>query len=340
MAELRKYNTSTTILFPLIKAGAQDFATNSDYTPVSGDLQISKDEGAFVNTNTTTPTHEGGGIWSIPLTATETSASRIVLRLVDSATKAVEDQAILIETYGNASAQHAFDLDTATQNVNVSSMSAGTVTAAAIATDAVDADALSTDARNEIADAVWDEDIEAAHGTDATAGLLLRVLGAAISNRANNATLNALLGVADSAGVDLPEQVWSEAVRVLTANTNLNDPTADAVADAVWDELKAGHVGAGSFGEEVQAHALSTEITALNDIAVDDVWNKAMSELGSVPGVTASVLQGLEWLFLLARNKVTQSNTVQTLRNDADSGDIGTASVSEAAGVLTRGEYS
>jgi len=58
-----------------------------------------------------------------------------------------------------------------------------------------------------IADAVWDEDIEAAHGGDAAAGLLLRALGAAISNRANNATLNALLGVADSAGVDLVDEI-------------------------------------------------------------------------------------------------------------------------------------
>ena len=49
-------------------------------------------------------------------------------------------------------------------------------------------------------DAIWDEDIEAAHGTDATAGFLLRVLGQGISNRTNNANLNALLGVADVAG--------------------------------------------------------------------------------------------------------------------------------------------
>jgi len=58
-----------------------------------------------------------------------------------------------------------------------------------------------------IADAVWDEDIEAAHGGDAAAGLLLRALGAGISNRAQNATLNALLGVADSAGVDLVDEI-------------------------------------------------------------------------------------------------------------------------------------
>lgn len=54
---------------------------------------------------------------------------------------------------------------------------------------------------------IWDEDIEAGHGGDASAGFLLRTLGAAISNRANNANLNALLGVADSAGVDLVDEI-------------------------------------------------------------------------------------------------------------------------------------
>lgn len=48
-------------------------------------------------------------------------------------------------------------------------------------------------------------------------------------------------------------------------------PTAAENADAVWDEAKAGHVGAGSFGEEVQAHALSSEISALNDLSAADV---------------------------------------------------------------------
>ncbi|MFQ5518155.1 MAG: hypothetical protein ACE5E8_11350, partial [Acidimicrobiia bacterium] len=43
----------------------------------------------------------------------------------------------------------------------------------------------------------------------------------------------------------------------------LNDPTAAAIADAVWDEAKSGHVGVGSFGEECQSHALSSEVTGL-----------------------------------------------------------------------------
>lgn len=56
-------------------------------------------------------------------------------------------------------------------------------------------------------DGIWDEDVVAAHGTPSTAGLLLRSLGASISARTNSPDLNALLGVPDSAGVDLPAQV-------------------------------------------------------------------------------------------------------------------------------------
>jgi hypothetical protein len=39
--------------------------------------------------------------------------------------------------------------------------------------------------------------------------------------------------------------------------------SAATIADAVWDEAIAGHVAGGSFGEEVQAHALSTEVDAV-----------------------------------------------------------------------------
>ena len=63
--------------------------------------------------------------------------------------------------------------------------------------------------------------------------------------------------------------------------SGLNDPTAAAIADAVWDEAKAGHVGAGSFGEEVQAHALTSEVSALNDptaaAIADAVLDEALS---------------------------------------------------------------
>lgn len=45
---------------------------------------------------------------------------------------------------------------------------------------------------------------------------------------------------------------WAFATRILTANTNLNDPTKEEIADQVWDEAISGHVGAGSFGAKNQ----------------------------------------------------------------------------------------
>jgi hypothetical protein len=54
------------------------------------------------------------------------------------------------------------------------------------------------------------------------------------------------------------------AADAIGASELASDAVAE-IADAVWDEAKSGHVGAGSFGEEVQAHALSSEISALDD---------------------------------------------------------------------------
>lgn len=106
---LRRYGVATTINFPLTDAGTLNFANTGDFTPVAADTQISKDEAAFANTGST-PAPEGQGMWSLALTATEMQAARIMITVVDAATKAVEDQAIVIETYGNLLAQQNFSL--------------------------------------------------------------------------------------------------------------------------------------------------------------------------------------------------------------------------------------
>jgi hypothetical protein len=72
---------------------------------------------------------------------------------------------------------------------------------------------------------------------------------------------------------------------------------------------------------------------------VADPWAKTMTELASVPAVNGTVLQALEWIFLLARNKITQTSTTQTLRNDADSGTIATSSVSDDGTTFIRNEF-
>lgn len=112
---LAKYNTQTTFTFPMIKRGAVDFAQSADWTPAAADSAISKDNGNFVDTSNTvqapggTPTRGATG-WKLTLTNTELSCAVAVVQIVDATTKAVEDQCLIIYTYGNASAMIPLDL--------------------------------------------------------------------------------------------------------------------------------------------------------------------------------------------------------------------------------------
>lgn len=265
MVIYRKYNTSTAsgthIRIPIPKAGSTDFATGSDWTPATGDVKLSKDGGSQANIGTL-PTFSNGA-WEFQITGTELSCKQLEVMIVDSATKVIVDQAILIETFGNASAMYQADLSAANLPANVAqwsgtnvaspdtagypkvtlksgtgtgevSLSSGTVTtgaisanaitATAIASDAITAAKVASDVGAEIADAVWDE-ATAGHSTAGTTGKALTDAG--------------------SAGTP---------------------PSAGTIADAVWDEARAGHVGAGSFGESVVLSA--TQRDAIADAAM------------------------------------------------------------------------
>lgn len=106
---LRKYGVETTIDFELYEVDGVNLRT--DWVPAAADCEVMKDGGASTQcTNTAT---DEGSTYSIVLTATEMEAARLVLKVVDAATKVFLDKVIIIETYGHASAMHAFDLDTA-----------------------------------------------------------------------------------------------------------------------------------------------------------------------------------------------------------------------------------
>lgn len=98
--------------------------------------------------------------------------------------------------------------------------------------------------------------------------------------------------------------------------------------------IATGGIAAASFASgAINAAALAAD-------AIDEIWDEAMTELSAVPGVTASLRDAIRWLFLLARNKITQTSTTQTLRNDADSANVGTSTVSDDGSTFTRGEWS
>lgn len=212
MEILRKYGVQTDFYFPLIKRDVADFAVSADYTHSAGDVKVSKDGGAAA-TATNAPsaiTMGNGGMWKLTLTATEMQAAKIAITIIDAATKVIEDQMILVSTYGNASGEHAFDLDTATQDVNVASVATGAITAGSIATDAIGAAELAADAVAEIAaavaaptaaviaDAVWDE-VASGHTTTGTFGQKEQPIrnGTLQNGSANAATLDASASAVD-----------------------------------------------------------------------------------------------------------------------------------------------
>ena len=122
----RKYNTltvtgTTAIRIPIIKRAVVDFAVGADWTPAAGDVKIAIDGASAANvTNLPTAVAMGNtAYWEFILTAAELTCKSCVVTVADSATKAVEDQAFIVETFGHASAMYPadFSLDNLPANV-------------------------------------------------------------------------------------------------------------------------------------------------------------------------------------------------------------------------------
>lgn len=108
---LAKYGVQTDIEFAIIKRGVVDLAATADWTPATGDTKIIKAGANAANTTNNPAAIAGTGsvAWKLTLTATELTAERAQIQIVDSATKAVEDQFFTVYTYGNASAKFPVD---------------------------------------------------------------------------------------------------------------------------------------------------------------------------------------------------------------------------------------
>lgn len=137
MIRFRKYNTllvtgTTAIRIPIVKRGVVDHAVGADWTPASGDVKISIDGAAPANvTNLPVATASGNSaLWEFILTAAELSCKQAVITISDSATKVIEDDGFIVETFGHASAMYAADLSAANLPANIIQIAGQTAGAA------------------------------------------------------------------------------------------------------------------------------------------------------------------------------------------------------------------
>lgn len=72
---------------------------------------------------------------------------------------------------------------------------------------------------------------------------------------------------------------------------------------------------------------------------VTSVWAKAMADMTAVPAATGTVLDAINWLFMLGRNLLTQTATTTTLKKDNSSTTVATATVSDDATTFTRAKW-
>lgn len=205
----------------------------------------------------------------------------------------------------------------------VNGLAANTVTASALAADAV---------------------VEIQSGL-ATASALATAQ-ASIDDVPTNAELATALGTADDA-------VLAQVALVKAKTDNLpSDPADQSLIIAATDALVTLINDVPTNAELATALAAADDavlaaIAALNNLSaaqinaevVDALATDTYAEPTGPPAATASLKDKIGWLAILARNKVTQSATEQKVRNDADSADIATATVSDTGSVFTRGEY-
>jgi len=194
-----------------------------------------------------------------------------------------------------------------------------------------------------IADAVWDETLTA-HVTADSAAVYLKDIDTVVdaiqvkTDFLPSATAGAAGGVF-IAGTNAATTITTGLTTTFTGNLT---GSVGSVTGAVGSVTGAVGSVAGNVDGNVTGSVGSLAAQAKADVnaeVVDTLATDTYAELADVPAATVSLSDKLGWLYMLARNKVTQDATTQTLRNDADSADIGTSTVSDSAGTFTRGEW-
>ena len=152
-------------------------------------------------------------------------------------------------------------------------------------------------------DLVWDEDIVAAHGTAGTSGLLLRVLGALISTRANNPTLNALLGVADVAAATIPstttDEVWDEDLSVAHA---IVGSAGTALANIV---MRGGYL---TWAAAVAAGSALDQVARIGGASVFDRATESLEAIAA--GVAPAAIASAVWDYVITNGAVNAARTM------------------------------
>lgn len=331
-------NAAYRVYFPILDA---------DGDPVSGaanlDSEISKDGAAFADCTNEAVEIGTSGQYYLDLTSAEIGTAAAVVLVVKTSTSGAKTTPIVL---------YPVDLSVAQLGVNAvqaggTVWNGGAIGPSSFAANAIDANALAATAVAEMQSGLataaalatvsaYVDELES-RLTAARAGYLDNLSGGPV---ALASALAVVAGYIDTEVAAILAAVDAEIAAILAKVNNLPASPA-AVGSAMTlaaDAVNAAALAASAVAE-IQAGLSTLTAGQVNAEMVDALSVDAYAEPGSVPPATASIVAMVHWLFTLARNKRLTSATQDRVRNDADSGDIGTAGLSDDGTAFTRGEY-
>lgn len=294
---------------------------------VVGDFLISKNGGAPAALNASaTLTHRNTGHYSLSLTATDVNTVGTVEIVINDTVNACaikEIQVVETTTYDVLFA------DAAAGPASPTNITAGTITTATnvttvngLAANVITAAATAADFGTEVANAVWD--------TDATSHQTQGTFGQAIGDPVADTNTIYKAVVTDATGATVGVDVVAIKAETASIQSDTNDIQTRLPAALVSGRIDA---SVGAMAED------TITASALASGAVDEIWAKALTELSAVPGVTASILDALNWVFTVSRNKIEQTSSTSTLRKDDGTTSLATSAVSDNGTTFERGEW-
>lgn len=306
----RQYGVATTLNFVLFDPDGVDMAQG--VTIAAADSTIMKDEGVDTGTTTNVFVDEGKG-YSIALTATEMSAARIVVYIIDvTATKEWLDEVLIVETYGHESSQHARRDPAVMLATDIATV--GSQTSITLTNGTNDNNTL----LNSVAMIVDNS------SPDATPDRSFRNVTAYTGS-----TKTVTLASAPDFTIAAGDLIWF----FPTADVE----TAAEIASAVWEEARSGHVAAGTFGEGVLVEDLNSaakaSVNAEADTALTDanIVDGVLDEVYETGGAGTTVRQFLRLAAAALFGKLSGAATTTVLiRDESDVRTRITATVDES----------
>ena len=369
------YGGTGTVYFPLQGSATAALTVLASGSLNGTTVNWNMDGSAWAAT-TNTGTVVGSGIYKVVLTAGETTGKVGVIN-IKSSNGIFEDQVVLYQTYGNVSAAVPFNLGTNEVILRASQATAiigtvlfvatGTITTVTNTVAASVAGTPVVDVTKWLGTAVpgsagTPQVNLLANQATATIGTVLFLATGTITTVTNSVTSTitgtpvvdvvlwkgtAAAGTQGTAIVNLVANQSTATIGTVsflasgTVNTILNSVTATVTGTPAVNAVQ--FLGTAIVGTQGTLTNIGTAGTALGTVAATvSFLSDNRAELSGVPASTVNIGTKIDFLYMIALNPLIQGSgatSTLTLRNNADTGAIGTRTVTDDGATLKSAKW-